>query len=191
MVAELEGVGTRGNYYDEAGALRDMVQNHMLQLLCMTAMEAPWSIDADAIRDQKVALLRCLRPIQERDADKQVVRAQYGPGYIMGEQVPGYLSEIGVRPGSTTETFVAIRAFIDNFRWAGVPFYLRTGKRLPKRVTEIAVQFKEIPRVLFNANPNQRVEPNTLLFRIQPNEGIALTFSAKASRFEDPRCSQS
>lgn len=178
-VAELEGVGTRGNYYDEAGALRDMIQNHMLQLLCMTAMEAPWSINADAVRDQKVALLRCLRPIQERDVDKQVVRAQYGPGYIMGEQVPGYLSEIGVRPGSTTETFVAIRAFIDNFRWAGVPFYLRTGKRLPKRVTEIAVQFKEVPRVLFNANPNQRVEPNTLLFRIQPNEGIALTFSAK------------
>jgi glucose-6-phosphate 1-dehydrogenase len=178
IVAEVEGVGTRATYYDEAGALRDMVQNHMLQLLCMTAMEAPWSTDADAIRDQKVTLLRCLRPIPESDAGQQVVRSQYGDGYIMGQPVPGYRRETGIRSDSATETFVAVRAFIDNFRWAGVPFYLRTGKRLPKRATEITVYFKEIPRVLFNAN--QRVEPNTLVFGIQPNEGIALTFSAKA-----------
>jgi glucose-6-phosphate 1-dehydrogenase len=180
MVAEVEGVGTRAGYYDNAGALRDMVQNHMLQLLCMTAMEAPWSTDADAIRDQKMTLLRCLRPIPESDARQHVVYAQYREGCIMGQPVPGYRSEAGIRSDSTTETFVAVRAFIDNFRWAGVPFYLRTGKRLPKRTTEITVHFKEIPRVLFNANLNQRVEPNTLVFGIQPNEGISLTFSAKA-----------
>src|SRR5262249_53309629 len=139
--AEEEGVGTRAGYYEEAGALRDMVQNHLLQLLCVTAMEPPWSMSADVVRDHKLAVLKCLRPLSGRDVDHDVVRAQYGPGFHNGEPVPGYRREAGVDPNSITETFVALKVHVDNWRWAGVPFFLRTGKRLPKRSTEIAVQF--------------------------------------------------
>src|SRR5262249_25728616 len=149
-VAEEEGVGTRARYYEEAGALRDMVQNHMLQLLCTIAMEPPWANNADVVRDYKLAVLKSLRPISGKDVDRFVVRAQYGPGCEQGVDVPGYRREDGVKPDSTTETYVGLKLFVDNWRWSGVPFYLRTGKRLPKRATEIAVQFKDVPEVLFN-----------------------------------------
>ena len=178
-VSEEEGVGTRAGYYEEAGALRDMVQNHILQLLCVTAMEPPWANAADVVRDYKLAVLNCLRPITGKDVDKYVVRAQYGPGFSHGADVPGYRREDGVKPNSTTETFVALKVYIDNWRWAGVPFYIRTGKRLPKRASEIAVQFKPVPDVLYNVNPETPLEPNVLALRIQPDEGLALRISAK------------
>jgi glucose-6-phosphate 1-dehydrogenase len=176
-VSEEEGVGTRAGYYEEAGALRDMVQNHILQLLCLTAMEPPWSLDAEVVRDHKMGVLNCLRPLTGRDVDHDVVRAQYGPGSENGEQVPGYRREERVRPDSTTETYVAIRAYVDNWRWSGVPFYLRTGKRLPKRASEIAIQFKGVPPVLFNADC--AVEGNVLTLRIQPDEGLSLRIATK------------
>ncbi|WP_422926272.1 glucose-6-phosphate dehydrogenase [Singulisphaera sp. PoT] len=178
-VAEEEGVGTRAGYYEEAGALRDMVQNHILQLLCVTAMEPPWSMGADVVRDHKLGVLNCLRPITGRDVEKHVVRAQYGPGFHDGEGVPGYRREMGVNPNSTTETYVALKLFVDNWRWAGVPFYIRTGKRLPKRASEIAVQFKAVPEILFNTNPNAQLEPNVLVLRIQPDEGLSLKITTK------------
>ncbi len=178
-VAEQEGVGIRAVYYEEAGALRDMVQNHILQLLCLTAMEPPWSLDADVVRDAKLEVLRALRPIARSEVEQCVVRAQYGPGYIHGEEVPGYRREEGVRPDSTTETFVTLKVFIDNWRWAGVPFYIRTGKRMPKRVSEIAVQFKDIPQILFNADPANPLEANVLAAQIQPEEGMSLRISSK------------
>jgi glucose-6-phosphate 1-dehydrogenase len=178
-VAEEEGVGTRAGYYEEAGALRDMVQNHLLQLLCLTAMEPPWSLDADVTRDHRLAVLKGLRPITGPDVAASVVRAQYGPGFIDGVDVPGYRREERVNPNSTTETFVAIKAFVDNWRWAGVPFYLRTGKRLPKRASEIAVQFKAVPQVLFNQNPGAPLQPNVLALRIQPDEGLSLKITTK------------
>jgi glucose-6-phosphate 1-dehydrogenase len=178
-VAEEEGVGTRANYYEEAGALRDMVQNHILQLLCMVAMEPPWALQADVIRDHKVAVLNCLRPLSDEDIDRWVVRAQYGPGFSRGVEVPGYRREERVKPDSTTETFVAVRAFVDNWRWAGVPFYLRTGKRLPKRASEIAVQFKEVPQILFNVDPSAPLDTNVLVLRIQPDEGLSLRIATK------------
>jgi glucose-6-phosphate 1-dehydrogenase len=178
-VAEEEGVGTRAGYYEEAGALRDMVQNHILQLMCVTAMEPPWANSADVVRDYKLAVLNCLRPIAGKDVEKFVVRAQYGPGFAHGVDVPGYRREEGVKPDSTTETYVALKCYIDNWRWAGVPFYLRTGKRLPKRASEIAVQFKNVPEVLFNLNPERPLEPNVLALRLQPDEGLALRIGAK------------
>jgi glucose-6-phosphate 1-dehydrogenase len=178
-VAEEEGVGTRAGYYEEAGALRDMVQNHLLQLLCVTAMEPPWSMAADVVRDHKLAVLKGLRPITGRDVETHVVRAQYGPGYVDGEDVPGYRREEGVKPNSTTETFVALKVFVDNWRWSGVPFFLRTGKRLPKRASEIAVQFKAVPQVLFNADPGAPQQPNVLALRIQPDEGLSLKITTK------------
>ena len=178
-VAEQEGVGTRGGYYEEAGALRDMVQNHILQILCLTAMEPPWSLDADVVRDAKLEVLRALRPISARDADRYVVRAQYSPGYVDGEQVPGYRREDAIRPDSTTETYVAMKVYIDNWRWAGVPFYLRTGKRMPKRASEITIQFKDVPQILFNADPASPLDPNVLALRIQPEEGFSLRISSK------------
>jgi glucose-6-phosphate 1-dehydrogenase len=178
-VAEEEGVGTRAGYYEEAGALRDMVQNHILQLLCVMAMEPPWANTADVVRDYKLAVLNCLRPLVPKDFERNVVRAQYGPGYHDGQDVPGYRRENGVKPDSTTETYVALKLFIDNWRWAGVPFYLRTGKRLPKRATEIAVQFKAVPEVLFNLSPEMPLEPNVLALRIQPDEGLSLRVGAK------------
>jgi glucose-6-phosphate 1-dehydrogenase len=178
-VAEDEGVGTRAGYYDLAGALRDMVQNHMLQLLTLIAMEPPYSLEADVVRDEKLEVLKSLRPIEGEAVDTDVVRAQYAAGFHTGTPVPGYRDEPGVKPGSTTETYVALRVFIDNWRWAGVPFFLRTGKRLPKRASEISVQLKPVPPILFNKDPAARLDPNVLTVRIQPDEGFALGISSK------------
>ncbi|HKB14094.1 MAG TPA: glucose-6-phosphate dehydrogenase [Vicinamibacterales bacterium] len=178
-VAEEEGVGTRAGYYDHAGALRDMVQNHILQLLAMVAMEPPHSLDADVIRDERLQVLRSLRPLSGDEVDRNVVRAQYGAGYIAGKAVPGYREESGVDRHSLTETFVALRVCIDNWRWAGVPFFLRTGKRLPKRASEISVHLKEVPPILFNADPAARLDPSILSIRIQPDEGFSLGINSK------------
>jgi glucose-6-phosphate 1-dehydrogenase len=178
-VAEAEGVGNRAGYYESAGALRDMVQNHLLQLLCLVAMEPPRSLDADVIRDEKLEVLQSLRPLQGEDVDASTVRGHYEAGFVMGQPVPGYREESGVDPGSRTETFVALRLWIDNWRWAGVPFFLRTGKRLPKRASEISVHLKEVPPILFNRNAGARLDPNILSIRIQPDEGFALGISSK------------
>jgi glucose-6-phosphate 1-dehydrogenase len=178
-VAETVGVEGRGGYFEQAGMLRDMVQNHLLQLLCLVAMEAPITLDADAIRNEKVKLLQGLRPIPAEDTSCCTVRAQYGPGEIGDGAVPGYRQERGVDPRSVTETFAALRVWVDNWRWAGVPFYLRAGKRLPKRSTEIAIQFKQVPRILFNRTVTDPLAPNVIAMRIQPDEGISLQFSAK------------
>jgi glucose-6-phosphate 1-dehydrogenase len=168
-VAEEEGVGTRAGYYEHAGALRDMVQNHMLQLLSLVAMEPPHSLNGDVVRDEKLEILQSLRPLQGAAIDANVVRAQY----------VGYGKEAGVDPLSRTETYVALQIFIDNWRWYGVPFLLRTGKRLPKRSSEISIQLKEIPPILFNADPARRLEPNILVIRIQPDEGFSFGISCK------------
>jgi len=178
-VAESIGVEGRGGYYEEAGALRDMVQNHMLQLLTLIAMEPAVAFDADAVRDEKVKVLRAIRPMAPEAVRRNVVRAQYGAGWITGDPVPGYRQEEGVAATSTTETFVALRLFVDNWRWAGVPFYLRTGKRLPKRSTEISVQFKRAPHLMFSQTATPELEPNVITLRIQPDEGIVLKLGAK------------
>ena len=178
-VAEDEGIGTRAGYYEGAGALRDMVQNHLLQVLSLVAMEPPWSLDAKVVRDAKIEVLHCLRPLRGQDVERCVVRAQYGPGFMHGEEVPGYRREDGVGRDSTTETYIALKCCIDNWRWAGVPFYLRTGKRLPKRASEVAVFFKAVPQILFNANPVAPPPPNVLTLRIQPDEGFSLRMSSK------------
>jgi len=178
-VAEQEGVGTRGATYDASGALRDMVQNHMMHLVSLVAMEPPVSLDPDAIRDEKVKVLRALRPIPAECAPDRVVRAQYAAGTIDGEHAAAYRAEDGVPHDSRTETFVALRLFIDNWRWAGVPFYLRTGKRMPVRITEIGIHFKPIPQVLFGAPPYGPLQPNVLAIRIQPNDGITMRFQVK------------
>jgi glucose-6-phosphate 1-dehydrogenase len=176
--AEKLGAEGRGGYYEEAGALRDMVSNHLLQLLALTAMEPPVSFDADSVRDEKAKALRAIRPLSNEDVLTSAVRGQYGPGVIDGERVPGYRSEPKVAPNSRTETFVALRLMIDNWRWAGVPFYVRTGKRLAARRTEIAIRFKSVPHVLFR-NAGSALPPNELVIRIQPDEGISLRFGAK------------
>jgi len=179
-VAENLGLEGRGGYYEESGAIRDMIQNHMLQLLTLVAMEPPIAFDANSVRDEKVKVLHALQPLTGRDVLTNTVRAQYGTGWVSGHQVPGYLQEKGVAPTSSTETYVALKTFVDNWRWAGVPFYLRTGKHLPKRVTEIAIQFKQPPLILFkNSEAQGQVEPNVLTLRIQPDEGISLKFGAK------------
>lgn len=178
-VAEEIGVGTRGAYYEEAGALRDMIQNHILQLLCLTAMEPPWSLTAEVVRDHKLENLNCLKPIVGPEVGNSVVRAQYAAGYHRGSAVQGYRQEQGVDGSSTTETYLALRLFIDNWRWAGVPFYIRTGKRMAKRSSEIAVQFKQVPPILFNADASAPLEPNVLALRIQPDEGMSLRISSK------------
>jgi len=178
-VAEEEGVGTRAGYYEQAGALRDMVQNHMLQLLSLVATEPPRSLDADVVRDEKLEVLQSLRPLDGEAVDANVVRGQYTKGFIMGAPVPGYREEKGVAADSRTETFVALQIFIDNWRWAGVPFFLRTGKRLPKRSSEISVHLKPVPPILFNRNPAQPLDPSVLTIRIQPDEGFALSISSK------------
>ena len=177
-VAEEVGMsGGRGAYYDGAGAIRDMVQNHMMQLLCLVAMEPPISLSADAVRSEKVKVLEALPTWTPEDVAKNTVRARYEAGSIGGEEVPGYLQEKGVKPDSKTAPFVAMRLTLDNWRWAGVPFYLRTGKRLPKRATEIAIQFKKPPTALFESESGQN--NNLLVLRIQPNEGASLAFQAK------------
>jgi glucose-6-phosphate 1-dehydrogenase len=178
-VAEAEGVGTRAGYYEQAGALRDMVQNHLLQLLSLVAMEPPHSLDADVVRNEKLELLQALRPMTVDEIDRQVVRGQYLAGLTTGERAKGYKEEPGVNRDSRTETFVALQVFIDNWRWAGVPCFLRTGKRLPKRASEISIRLKEVPPILFNTDPDKKLEPNVLAIRIQPDEGFALSISSK------------
>ena len=177
-VAESIGVEKRGSFYEEAGASRDFLQNHLMQLLALVAMEPPATFDADALRDEKVKVLRAMEPMAPGDVAANVVRGQYGPGWVAGEQVAGYRSEEEVDPASETETYVAARLFVDDWRWAGVPFYLRAGKRLPKRATEIAIQFKQVPHALFKES-HVDPEANLLALRIQPDEGILLRFAAK------------
>ncbi|MGZ4691858.1 MAG: glucose-6-phosphate dehydrogenase [Acidimicrobiia bacterium] len=178
-VAESLGVGHRGTFYEQAGALRDIVQNHLLQVLALTAMEPPASFSADAVRDEKVKLLRSIRPLQPWDLPQLVVRGQYVDGIEEGEPVPGYRDEEGVARDSTTETYLALRLEIDNWRWAGVPFFVRTGKRLEHRVTEVAVRYKQVPFLPLPKTAVDSIEPNTTVVRIQPDEGIEVSFGAK------------
>ncbi len=175
--AEPLGVEARGPYYESAGALRDMVQNHLLQLLCLVAMEPPSDLTADSVRDEKVKVVRALRPMSAEDVGRDVVRGQYAAGSINAKNVIAYREEERVNPSSMTETYVALKAHVDNWRWADIPFYIRVGKRLPKGGTEIAIQFKNAPEVLFNKD--EQVGPNVLVIRIQPDEGISLRIQAK------------
>ena len=177
-VAETIGVEGRGSYYEEAGALRDMMQNHLLQLLCLIAMEPPVTFDAAPVREEKNKVLQAIHPIRRDDVSDVAVRGQYGPGFINNKPVPGYRQEKGVSPESRTETYAALKLQVDNWRWAGVPFYLRTGKRLTKRVSEIAIRFRRTPHMIFRRSP-EGVDANELIIRIQPDEGIALTVLAK------------
>jgi len=178
-VAEDIGIEGRGAYYDKAGTLRDIIQNHGLQLVTLTAMEPPLAFEANAVRDEKVKVLRAIRPLIGEDIEQSTVRGQYTSGWVLGENVPGYREEKNVAPDSQTETYAALRLFIDNWRWAGVPFYIRAGKRLPKRVTEIRIQFKRPPHLTFGREAMKEVDPNAITLRIQPEEGISLKFGAK------------
>lgn len=178
-VAESLGVESRGGYYDGSGALRDMVQNHMMQLLSLVAMEPPTTLDGASIHDEKVKVLRAIRPMTPEQVQQFTLRGQYARGSMAGQAVPAYREEKNVAPDSRTETFVALKLFIENWRWFGVPFYLRHGKRLPRGVAEIAVQFKAPPAVLFAAESPKPLQPNALVMRIQPDEGIAIRMNAK------------
>jgi glucose-6-phosphate 1-dehydrogenase len=177
--AETVGVERRANFYEVTGALRDMVPNHVFQLLSLTAMESPNSFAADAVRNEKTKVLEAIHPLDFEDVRRNVVRGQYAAGHINGVPVQGYREEPGVNPHSKTETFVALQLEIDNWRWAGVPFYLRTGKRMSRRTTEIAIQFKKAPFALFRDTPVDILNPNVLVLQIQPDEGISLQFGAK------------
>jgi glucose-6-phosphate 1-dehydrogenase len=176
--AESVGVEGRGGYYESAGVVRDMIQNHVFQVLSLIAMEPPASLNGNAVRDEKIKAMMAARPIPIDKVDEFAVRGQYGPGYALGQKVVGYREESGVNPESSTETFAALKLYFDNWRWADVPFYIRSGKRLTKRVTEIAIRFKDVPHRLF-ANAEDQLEPNVLVIRIQPHEGITLRFGAK------------
>jgi glucose-6-phosphate 1-dehydrogenase len=178
-VAEDLGVGTRGGYYDTSGALLDIVQNHMLQVLSIIAMEPPSRFESRDVRDEKVKVLRAIPEIGPEAVARDAVRGQYGAGWIAGEKVPGYREEDGVDDHSNTDTFVALRLEIDNWRWSGTPFYLRTGKRLPRRATEVAIQFKQAPHLPFASESVESGAPNLLILRIQPDEGASLRFLAK------------
>jgi glucose-6-phosphate 1-dehydrogenase len=178
-VSEELGVEGRGPYYDTAGAMRDMVPNHIAQLLSLVGMEPPISFSADAVRDEQVKLLNSIEPLTPEEVLQQAVRGQYGPGEVDGRKVPGYREEEKVPPDSNTDTFVALRLLVDNWRWAGVPFYARTGKRLPKRMTQIVIQFKHAPAMLFQHTSVDRLTTNRLYIHIQPKEGISLRFGAK------------
>ena len=182
--AEGGGVGTRAGYYEEAGALRDMVANHLLQLLTLTAMEPPVAFDADSVREEKVQVLRSIRRMTPEQVAERTVRGQYGPGEIDGEKVVGYREEKSVKNDSETETYAAVEFRVSNWRWSGVPFYVRTGKRLGRNLTEIAVHFKPTPQALFARTPKEEIDPNIVALRIQPNEGITVTFGAKRPGFE-------
>ncbi len=182
--AESVGVEHRGKYYEEAGVVRDMFQNHLLQLLTLMAMEPPVTFSADAVRDEKVKALRAIRPITPAVMHDYSVRGQYGPGVINGKPVPGYREEPDVAPDSATPTYCAIRFMIDNWRWQDVPFYLRSGKRMPRRATEIAIQFRKPPHLMFPLPEGQTIEANTLGIRVQPKEGISLRFEVKVPGIE-------
>jgi glucose-6-phosphate 1-dehydrogenase len=177
-VAETVGVEDRAGYYESSGALRDMLQNHLMQIFCLTAMEPPNSLDADSIRTEKMKVLQATRLADLHNLEFSAIRGQYSAGWMKGKPVPGYHEEPGVAPNSTTPTFVAMKFMIDNWRWQGVPFYLRTGKRLPKKVSEIAIQFREVPLLIFQSAA-QQTTPNVLTMRVHPNEGISLRFEAK------------
>ena len=183
-VAEKVGIEGRWAYYDGVGQLRDMVQNHLMQLLCLVAMEPPNSLEAESIRDEKVKIVKALRPVDPATVKEHVVRGQYGQGVINGQAVPGYLEEEGcATSASDTETFVAIKAYVDNWRWSGVPFYLRTGKRMPDKVTEIIIQYKALPHHIFGEG--ESAEPNRLIIRLQPNEGIEMSMVSKRQSLKD------
>ena len=183
-VAEQVGIEGRWTYYDGVGQLRDMVQNHLMQLLCLVAMEPPNSLEAESIRDEKVKIVKALRPIDAETVKEHVVRGQYSQGVINSRPVPGYLEEEGCElTDSNTETFVAIKAYVDNWRWSGVPFYLRTGKRMPDKVTEIIIQYKALPHHIFGEG--QGAEPNRLTIRLQPNEGIEMSMVSKRQSLKD------
>jgi len=177
--AESLGVEGRGGYYDHSGAIRDMVQNHLLQVVGMVAMEPPVVIEADAIRHEMMKVFQSLRPIKPEDIRNQVIRGQYTASTIKGQAIAGYREEPGVDPDSHTETFVAMKFYIDNWRWAGVPFFIRSGKKLPTRVTEIVIEFKPTPHHLFDQPGQDQSKPNQLIIRIQPDEGILLKFNMK------------
>lgn len=184
-VAEEIGIGTRGRLWEEAGMLRDIIQNHMMQLLSLVGMEPPTSFRADAIRDEKVKVVESIRAFPVGNYDQFITRGQYAPGFVEGEPVKGYRQEENVDPESLVETYVALQLFIDNWRWAGVPFYLRAGKRMPKRATEIAINFKNAPGFLFQPS-GRKVESNTLVIRIQPDEGISLKMNCKVPGLNSP-----
>ena len=182
-VAEQAGVGSRGGYYETSGALRDMIQNHTMQLLALTAMEPPASLRAEDVRDEKVKVLKAIQP-PRHGPDGDTVRARYAPGFIGGKQAPGYLDEPGISPASATETYAALRLSINNWRWQGVPFYLRSGKRMARRVSEIAIQFKRPPGALFSGSPLHNISPDTFAFQIQPDEGMSLVLNGKVPGLE-------
>ncbi len=177
-VAESIGIGSRGGYYDSAGALRDMVQNHLLQLLCLVSMEPPKFFEADSVRDEKLKVLRALHPFNRDEIGKNVVFGQYSKGAVDGGPVLGYLDEVGIPGNSDTETYIALKASVDNWRWAGVPFYMRTGKRMPMRTSEIVIEFRQVPHLIFPDNAHQ-IAPNRLVIRLQPDEGIRLYLMTK------------
>ncbi len=184
-VAEDMGIGTRGRFFEEAGMLRDIVQNHMMQLLALTAIEPPTSFQASAIHNEKVKVLESIRPFPKDEIDRYIVRGQYGKGFIDGQEVKAYREEANVDPNSNVETYVAMELFIDNWRWSGVPFYLRAGKRLPKKATEISITFKDAPGFLFK-DRGKKVDANVLAIRIQPNEGISLKMNCKVPGLSGP-----
>ena len=178
-VSETLGVEKRGGYYDKSGALRDMVQNHLFQLMALVGMEPPAALDAQSIRTEKVKIFKSVRPVDEKNVASSAVRGQYSAGESSGEKTPGYLKEKDVAPGSHTETFAALKLFIDNWRWSGTPFYLRTGKYLPAKLSEIVVQFRSAPLALFQKQCESPVYPNDLIIRVQPEEGISWRFNSK------------
>ena len=178
-VAESDGIGSRGSFYEETGALRDIVQNHVMQVLCLTAMEPPVAFDPDSLREEKVKVLKAVRHIPEDEVEDFAVRGQYDGGWVFGEEVAGYREEEDVDSGSETETYVALKLLVDNWRWAGVPFYIRAGKRMPKKATEIAIQFHKTPHTLFSGSETRGLEPNVMVIRIQPEEGVSLKIGAK------------
>ncbi len=183
-VAEEVGVEQRGSYYEGAGALRDMIQNHLLQLLCMVAMEPPVSFEAEEIRNRKVDVLRAIRPLKHDEVYKYAVRGQYGPGWLQGKKVPGYREEPGVKPESQTETYAAIKFYLDNWRWQDVPFYLRTGKRMQEKTSSITIQFRPVPHSTFPDRYDANLTPNRLIINIQPRMDIRLRFTAKKQGLE-------
>ena len=183
-VSEDLGVESRGGYYDQSGALRDMIQNHTMQLLSLTAMEPPVSLDPESIRDEKVKLLKAIQPLELGTKDTDVVRARYSEGLVNGEKVPGYMEEQGIPEDSFTETYAALRLSINNWRWEGVPFYLRSGKRMARRVSEIAIQFKTPPGILFSSSNIFDLSANTMVIQIQPDEGVSLVMNSKIPGLE-------